>query len=127
MPSHRKAQDLAAHVHDTARSAVLRTIAKSLEQLDDLYAKDADALKRHFRKLLSKAGIAARRADQIIDEVFAASRAQRIKVVSEAITKAARAAHGIDRETFESIFGTEGKREGPFDEGPSASPPKRRP
>lgn len=100
-----KTQDLSRGVYLTARQQVLRSIGKTVEQLDALYAKDAAKLKLELARLFKISGIPQRRAAKIIDDVLAGSRAQRVEVVRKAIENAARVGRKLDKATFDTVFG----------------------
>jgi hypothetical protein len=103
--SYVKTQDLTRGVYLTARQQVLRSIGKTVEQLDALYAHDAERLKLELGRLFKLSGFPQRRAAKIIDEVLAGSRAQRVEVVRKAIENAARLGRKLDKATFDTVFG----------------------
>jgi len=103
--SYAKAQDLTRGVYITARQIVLRSIGNSIEQLDALYAQDAERLKKELGRIFKLSGFPQRQAAKIIDQVLGASRAERVKLVTEAIERAARVGRKLDKATFEAVFG----------------------
>lgn len=119
--SHAEAQDLAEKVYDTARASVRRTAASAVGRLDKIAAGDAEKLKDQLRKLFQQSGIPLRRAEKMVDDVFDASRAQRIRVVEAAIREASTIAQGVDKKTFRAVFGGEREAAVPLGRGRSAS------
>jgi hypothetical protein len=120
---YRQAQDLTRGVYLTARQQVLRSIGNTVEQLDALYAGDAERLKRELTKLLRLSGFPQRRAAQIIDSVLAGSRAQRVEIVRKAVENAARVGRKLDKATFDTVFGKDKDAALPLGKGRSGSRP----
>ena len=100
-----KAQDLTRGVYLSARRIVLRSLDKTVDELDALYAKDAERLKRELGRVLKLHGFPARQVESIIDKVMTGSRAERVKVVRKAIEDAARTGRKLDKATFDAVFG----------------------
>jgi hypothetical protein len=100
-----KSQDLTRSVYLTARQQVLRSIFKTVEQLDALYAHDTERLKREFTRIFKLSGFPARQVEAIIDRVMSGSRAQRVEIVTKAIQNAARVGRKLDKATFDAVFG----------------------
>ncbi len=119
--SHAEAQDLAERVYNTARDSVRRTAASAVAQLDKISDADAAKLKEQLGKLFAQSGIPLRRAEKMIDDVFNASRARRIRVVEAAIRTASTTAQGVDDKTFRAVFGGEREAAVPLGKGRSAS------
>ena len=114
-------------VYRAARRSALATTGRAVKKLDELYAKDAEKLKRDLRKLFKISGVPERRANTLIDEAFRGSRAERVKVVEAAVREAATTGHGMDKATFDAVFGGDRDAAVPFETGRSASPQKRTP
>ncbi len=125
MKSNREAQNLTKVVHDEARRILLRHISKTVGDLDALYEKDAERLKKELRAIFKHSGIPQRRATRLVDEVLASSRADRVKVVEKGIMDAVESSKGLDKRTFKVVFG--GEKETPLAKGRSGSQPNRTP
>lgn len=124
--SHESAQKLAEVVYKRGRRIVLSTLGATIERLDALYAADAEAIQQQLQVVLQRAGVPTSEVKRIVDDVFAASRPQRIAAVEQAIQHAAVTAADTDSQTFKAVFGGDRAAAVPLAVGRSRSPRTRK-
>jgi DNA-binding transcriptional MerR regulator len=96
----------ASTVSEYVSTLVRKRALAVVNEHDALISKSYDQIAAGIKRDLKATGYSVKQIKEILEKNFGATKAERVRVIEDAIKNAAHTARTIDRETFDAVYGT---------------------